>query len=189
MSNQFQNRMDDGGYAILTDVQISDLKKQPSISDRIKAKLNRSPEIESLSFSYNNKTYLLERKKPKTIGATPAPPKERIKGSKANPAGTASTRSSVGGIEISEETEQALKNKIKEYKERYPSRKAPTLGALKKVFRRGAGAFSSSFRPTIRGGKPNSRNAWAIARVNKFLIMASGGKVKKSYREADGDLL
>jgi lambda family phage portal protein len=123
------------------------------------------------------------------VSQTPAPPKERIKGSKENPEGTASTRSKAGDIEISEQNEEALKNKIAEFKDKHPSRKAPSLGALKKVFRRGAGAFSTSFRPTISGGKPNSRNAWAMARVNKFLKMASGGEVKKSYRAADGDLL
>ena len=126
---------------------------------------------------------------PKSASQTPAPPKERIKGSKTNPAGTASTRSKAGDIEISEATEEALKNKIADYKKRYPTKTPPTLGTLKKVFRRGAGAFSSSFRPTIGGGRPNSRTAWAIARVNKFLTMKAGGKVKKSYREADGDLL
>jgi hypothetical protein len=123
------------------------------------------------------------------VSQTPAPPKERIKGSKENPEGTASTRSKAGDIEISAENEEALKNKISEFKDKHPSRKAPTIGALKKVFRRGAGAFSTSFRPTITGGKPNSRNAWAMARVNKFLKMASGGEVKDSYRKADGDLL
>ena len=123
------------------------------------------------------------------VSQTPAPPKERIKGSKENPKGTASTRSKAGDIEISEQNEEALKNKIAEFKDKHPTRKAPTLGALKKVFRRGAGAFSTSFRPTISGGKPNSRNAWAMARVNKFLKMAGGGEVKKSYRAADGDLL
>jgi lambda family phage portal protein len=123
------------------------------------------------------------------VSQTPAPPKERIKGSKENPKGTASTRSKAGDIEISEQNEEALKNKIAEFKDKHPSRKAPTLGALKKVFRRGAGAFSTSFRPTISGGKPNSRNAWAMARVNKFLKMTGGGEVKKSYRAADGDLL
>jgi lambda family phage portal protein len=123
------------------------------------------------------------------VSQTPAPPKERIKGSKENPEGTASTRSKAGDIEISEQNEEALKNKIAEFKDKHPKRKAPTLGALKKVFRRGAGAFSTSFRPTITGGKPNSRNAWAMARVNKFLKMAGGGEVKKSYRAADGDLL
>jgi lambda family phage portal protein len=123
------------------------------------------------------------------VSQTPAPPKERIKGSKENPKGTASTRSKAGDIEVSAENEEALKNKIAEFKDKHPSRNAPSLGALKKVFRRGAGAFSTSFRPTISGGKPNSRNAWAMARVNKFLKMAGGGEVKKSYREADGDLL
>jgi hypothetical protein len=123
------------------------------------------------------------------VSQTPAPPKERIKGSKENPEGTASTRSKAGDIEISEQNEEALKNKIAEFKDKHPTRKAPTLGALKKVFRRGAGAFSTSFRPTITGGRPNSRNAWAMARVNKFLKMAGGGEVKKSYRAADGDLL
>ena len=123
------------------------------------------------------------------VSQTPAPPKERIKGSKENPEGTASTRSKAGDIEISAENEEALKNKISEFKDKHPSRKTPSLGALKKVFRRGAGAFSTSFRPTITGGKPNSRNAWAMARVNKFLKMAGGGEVKKSYRAADGDLL
>jgi len=123
------------------------------------------------------------------VSQTPSPPKERIKGSNENPEGTASTRSKSGDIEISPENEEALRNKIAEFKDKHPSRKAPTLGALKKVFRRGAGAFSTSFRPTITGGKPNSRNAWAMARVNKFLKMAGGGEVKKSYRAADGDLL
>ena len=123
------------------------------------------------------------------VSQTPAPPKERIKGSKENPEGTASTRSKAGDIEISPENEEALKNKIAEFKKDHPKKNAPSIGALKKVFRRGAGAFSTSFRPTISGGKPNSRNAWAMARVNKFLKMAGGGEVKKSYREADGDLL
>ena len=126
---------------------------------------------------------------PKSASQTHAPASERKKGSKANPAGTASTRSKAGDIEISEAVEQTLKNKIADFKKRNPNRKAPSLGALKKVFRRGAGAFSTSFRPTIGGGRPNSRTAWAIARVNKFLKMAGGGEVKKSYREADGDLL
>ena len=131
----------------------------------------------------------LGRPGPKSAAQTPAPPKERIKGSKENPEGTAATRSKAGDIEISEANEQALKDKIAEFKKDHPNRKTPSLRTLKKVFRRGAGAFSTSFRPTITGGKPNSRNAWAMARVNKFLKMAGGGEVKESYRKADGDLL
>jgi hypothetical protein len=131
----------------------------------------------------------LARPGPKSAAQTPAPPKERIKGSKDNPEGTAATRSKAGDIEISEANEQALKEKIAEFIKDHPQRKVPSLGTLKKVFRRGAGAFSTSFRPTISGGQPNSRNAWAMARVNKFLKMAGGGEVKESYRKADGDLL
>ena len=131
----------------------------------------------------------LTRPGPKSAAQTPAPPKERIKGSKENPEGTAATRSKAGNIEISEANEQALKDKIAEFKKNHPQKNAPSLGTLKKVFRRGAGAFSTSFRPTITGGQPNSRNAWAMARVNKFLKMAGGGEVKESYRKADGDLL
>jgi len=54
---------------------------------------------------------------------------------------------------------------------------------LKAVYRRGAGAFSSSHRP----GK--TRNQWSMARVNQFLTMIRGGSVKESYKKADGDLL
>ena len=53
---------------------------------------------------------------------------------------------------------------------------------LKKVYRRGAGAFSGSHRPG------QSRASWAMARVNMFLKMMRGGKVKDSYRKADSDV-
>jgi lambda family phage portal protein len=131
----------------------------------------------------------LARPGPKSAAQTPAPAKERIKGSEQNKPGSAATKSTGGKIEIGEGAEESIKNKLKEWKEKNPNKKAPSLGTLKKVFRRGAGAYSTSFRPTIGGGKPNSRNAWALARVSKFLVMAGGGKVKESYRKADGDLL
>ena len=123
------------------------------------------------------------------IAQTPAPAKDRIKGSEQNKPGSAATKSTGGKIEIGEGTEESIKNKLKEWKDKHPNKKAPSLGTLMKVFRRGAGAYSTSHRPTISGGAPNSRNAWAMARVNKFLKMAGGGEVKKSYRKADGDLL
>jgi len=123
------------------------------------------------------------------IAQTPAPAKDRIKGSEQNKPGSAATKSTGGKIEIGEGTEESIKNKLKEWKDKHPNKKAPSLGTLMKVFRRGAGAYSTSHRPTISGGAPNSRNAWAMARVNKFLKMAGGGEVKKSYRQADGDLL
>jgi hypothetical protein len=54
--------------------------------------------------------------------------------------------------------------------------------------RRGMGAYSTSHRPTITGGAPNSRQAWGFARVNKFLLKKGGTKVKASYVQ-DDDLL
>jgi lambda family phage portal protein len=131
---------------------------------------------------------LAKRPGPRSKSQTPAPARDRIRGSDENRPGSAAARSTGGSIEISASTEETLKTKIADFKKRYPRRKAPSLGTLKKVYRRGAGAYSASHRPTIGGGAPNSRGAWAIARVNMFLKMVSGGQVKKSYREADGDL-
>lgn len=54
--------------------------------------------------------------------------------------------------------------------------------------RRGMGAYSTSHRPTITGGAPNSRQAWGFARVNKFLLKKGGTKVKAAYVQ-DDDLL
>ena len=48
--------------------------------------------------------------------------------------------------------------------------KKVTLGMLKAVWRRGAGAFSSTHRPSM------SRAGWAMARVNSVL---TGGKAAK----------
>ncbi len=127
----------------------------------------------------------------------PAKPDERKKGSKVNPPGSAGTKpdskekaekvlkrkdekQAVAKITFSEKTTQALKNKVAEHNKKY-SRKV-TLGQLKKVYRRGAGAFSASHRPG------QSRNSWAMARVNMFLKMMRGGKVKDAYRKADRDI-
>ena len=75
---------------------------------------------------------------------------------------------------------KSLKEKVKNHNAK--SKKKVTLSQLKKVYRRGAGAFSSSHRPGM------SRGGWAMARVNMFLKMKRGGKVKDSYRKADGDI-
>jgi len=73
-----------------------------------------------------------------------------------------------------------LKEKVKNHNAKHS--KKVTLGQLKKVYRRGSGAFSSSHRPG------QSRAAWSMARVNTFLRMQSGGKVKDAYRRADQDI-
>jgi hypothetical protein len=124
----------------------------------------------------------------KSLAQTPAPKKERIIGSKVNPKGSAASESSAKNIKFDAKTLTALVSKLKEFKEKHPNNKNITLADLKAVYRRGAGAYSSSFRPTITGGRPNSRNAWAMARVNKFLLKAGGTKVKKAYVQ-DDDLM
>ena len=124
----------------------------------------------------------------KSLSKTPAPPKDRISGSKVNPKGSASSEASASKIKLDAKTLTALTNKLKEFKEANPNSKNITLADLKAVYRRGAGAYSTSHRPTISGGKANSRNAWAMARVNKFLLKAGGTKVKKAYVQ-DDDLM
>ena len=118
---------------------------------------------------------LAGRPGPKSAAQTPADPDERKKGSSVNEPGSAA-----GAITFSEKVTTALKNKVKKHNEKH-SRKV-TLGMLKKVYRRGAGAFSTSHRPG------QSRGSWALARVNMFLKMMRGGKVKDSYRKADQDV-
>jgi hypothetical protein len=109
-------------------------------------------------------------------------------GSKKNPKGSAASEKSASKIKLNEKTLTALKNKLKEFKEEHPNKSNITLNDLKAVYRRGAGAYSKSHRPTITGGVPNSRNAWSMARVNKFLLKAGGTKVKAAYVQ-DDDLL
>lgn len=123
----------------------------------------------------------------KSQAQTPAPPKERIYGSKKNPQGSASSKAKARSITFSKSIISVLQDKVKAHNEQYPSKKV-SLSDLKAVFRRGAGAYSSSHRPTISGGAPNTRNAWAYARVNKFLKKKAGKEVKKAYVQ-DDDLL
>jgi hypothetical protein len=133
--------------------------------------------------NYNSDQYGFElnakRKGPKSAAQTPSKPSERRKGSSRNKPGSAGTKTDKG-IEYSKKVIEALKNKVKEHNSKYS--KKVTLGQLKKVYRRGAGAFSSSHRPGM------TRGGWAMARVNMFLKMVRGGKVKDSYRKADSDI-
>ena len=131
---------------------------------------------------------MAKRQGRKSAAQTPAPRKERIYGSKKNPKGSASSEKTASKIQLSQDILKGLEKKLKEFKEKNPSKKNVTLADLKAVFRRGAGAYSKSHRPFITGGVPNSRNAWAYARVNKFLKKAAGQKVKAAYVQ-DDDLL
>jgi hypothetical protein len=105
---------------------------------------------------------------PKSLSKTPAPKKDRIYGSDKNKVGSASSKASAKGIELSESILGTLSQKAKDYNESHPKNKV-SVAALKAVMLRGMGAYSTSHRPTITGGAPNSRQAWGFARVNKFL--------------------
>lgn len=117
-------------------------------------------------------------------GDAPAPPEDQISGSDTNKPGSAATND--GKIEISEATEKTLKNKVDQHNKEHRGKPAwtrTTLKAVKAVYRRGAGAFSTSHRPNM------TRAQWAIARVNAFLHLCSKGKPENEKYVSDNDLL
>ena len=122
----------------------------------------------------------------KTIAQTPAPKKDRVFGSSKNKAGSASSKKAASNIEFNESIVKTLGEKAKKYNEKHSSK--VSTSTLKAVMRRGMGAYSTSHRPTITGGAPNSRQAWGYARVNKFLLKKGATKVKATYTQ-DDDLL
>lgn len=117
-----------------------------------------------------------------TEASEPADPAEQIEGSDDNPDGSASdTR---GGIEITEEVEQAIANKVETHNETHGAEsKKVDAGMLKAVWRRGAGAYSTSHDPNM------SRTAWAMARVNAFLELVAEGEPSNPDYTTDFDLL
>lgn len=133
-------------------------------------------------FSEEAKSFLesqsAKRPGPKGSAQTPAKKDEKKEGSSKNEKGSAGKDGKK--ITFSDKVISALQTKVKEHNEKHS--KKVTLAQLKKVYRRGAGAFSSSHRPGM------TRGQWAMARVNTFLKMARGGKVKKSYKAADSDI-
>src|SRR6056300_546050 len=123
------------------------------------------------------------RSSPKGKGAkTPAKPSERIKGSKKNKEGSASKANSK--IEVGSVLE-SLKEEVSSHNKKYGKDKGKrvTLGMLKAVYRRGAGAFSSTHRPGM------SRSGWGVARVNAFLKLVRSGSPSNSKYKQDNDLL
>jgi len=115
---------------------------------------------------------------------TPAKPSERRTGSTRNPKGTASGER--GGIKLSEANIKTLEGYRDEHNKKVGNAKGKkaNLGALKAVFRRGAGAFSTSHRPSVR-----SRDQWALGRVKAFLKLLSSGRPSNPKYTTDYDLL
>jgi hypothetical protein len=151
-----------------------------------------------MELDFSEKILARKRSGPRSAAQTPAKPEDRLKGSPKNKPGSAGTSPDAkekaekalkrkddkkvvkAAITFSEKVTEALRKKVQEHNKKYS--KKVTLSQLKKVYRRGAGAFSASSRP----GK--SRGQWAMARVNMFLKMMAGGKVKDAYRAADQDI-
>lgn len=113
---------------------------------------------------------------------TPATRSERRRGSRRNPRGSAATGS--GKITISAATEKALRGKAAAYNADAEAGRKIRTSTLRAVYRRGAGAFSSSHSPRV-----TSRNQWAMARVNAFLRIVRTGKPRNPKYTTDNDLL
>lgn len=122
------------------------------------------------------------------LAATPAKPSERISGSQINQRNSAANISSAADIELSDATVRGLVSKVRNHNARMRELdkkdwSQTNLGALKAVWRRGAGAFSISHRPGM------TRQQWAMARVNAFLKMLENGKPTNLRYIGDVDLL
>jgi HK97 family phage prohead protease len=116
----------------------------------------------------------------------PAPPSDQIQGSDENEPGSAGGKT--GNITLDDATETALSRKATEHNDAMAERDRPAwtrvrLGALRSVYRRGAGAYSTSHRPGV------TRGAWAMARVNAFLFLARTGRPETPAYIGDNDLL
>jgi hypothetical protein len=114
---------------------------------------------------------------------TPAPKKDQIFGSDKNKKGSASSSKSASKVKFSDRVETALKNKVEEHNKKAKKGRKTSLATLKAVYRRGAGAFSTSHRPGM------TRDRWAMARVNAFLKLLTSGKPANSAYKTDNDLL
>jgi len=137
-------------------------------------KLNFHPEID--------KTDALQYGKPKKDDPrkTPSKPSERKKGSKKNKPDSASKPNK--SIKFGKNTNERLRKMMTEHNKKDKGSKA-SMGALKAVYRRGAGAFSTSHAPNM------SRDGWAMARVRAFLYLLRNGKPSNPNYKQDNDLL
>ena len=122
------------------------------------------------------------------LSKTPAPPSERISGSDTNPKGSAESVKRAKDIKFSSDSILTINKKVREHNEAHPEKKI-SISVAKGVVRRGMGAYSSTHRPTISGGKPNSRFAWGLARLNAFIYKIIHGKSESGNYNQDDDLI
>ena len=108
----------------------------------------------------------------KTGAKTPAPKKDKIKGSVKNKPFSAANKKNT--IFFSEKITNSIRNII--------SGTGISLSTAKAVVRRGFGAYSTSHRPGI------TRTAWGLARLKAFVKKFKGQQVNPKYVQ-DDDLL
>ena len=86
--------------------------------------------------------------------------------------------------QVSARVEKALKKKVADHNASVSAAsKKTSLGTLKKVFKRGVGAYNtnpSSVRPNV-----TSADMWAMARVNSFLYALKNGKFRSGKHDTD----
>ena len=86
--------------------------------------------------------------------------------------------------QVSARVEKALKKKVADHNSSVSAAsKKTSLGTLKKVFKRGVGAYNtnpSSVRPNV-----SSPDQWAMARVNSFLYALKNGKFRSGKHDTD----
>ncbi len=92
----------------------------------------------------------------------------------------ASTEGDGSDIDISEQQRESIETIREEHNEMDKSEYSPNLSTLKKVYKRGAGAWESSHAPGA------SQQQWALARVKEFLKDLRNGNELNSG--ADNDL-
>jgi len=123
-----------------------------------------------------------------TISQTPAPKEDKVYGSNVNAKGSSKDTESAKEIKFDAKTLLSINEKVREHNKQHPNKKI-TLASAKAVVRRGMGAYSSTHRPTISGGKPNSRVAWGLTRLNAFMYKIIHGKSKSGKYKQDDDLI
>lgn len=136
-------------------------------------------------------------KRIRRLAQTPSPKKERIYGSEKNRSGSSTSAKEASSIKFSDSLIKSIENKVKDYNSKNQKNKI-SLAVAKAVVRRGLGAYSSTHRPLISGGAPNSRTAWGLARLSAFMRKKSGSQdangsvskrlIRKSYIQ-DDDLM
>jgi hypothetical protein len=123
-----------------------------------------------------------------SVSQTPAPKSDKVYGSKVNAKGSSKDTKTAKEIKFDAKTLLSINEKVREHNKQHPNKKI-TLASAKAVVRRGMGAYSSTHRPTISGGKPNSRVAWGLARLNAFMYKIIHGKSKSGKYKQDDDLI